>query len=154
MLVFPRSCRFLLVRSGLILGLGAALSLPATRLFAEDQAPKAADLQTPKDEEQKPKKERHRNTPLDTLMQTRIWADVPEPKDFVKEHRPDKEKLEYQPVTGTDPERPKLKTPSELKDLESELEAARVKADKKAGIKPTAAAAPAAAKQKPATASQ
>ncbi len=72
-------------------------------------------------------------------MQTRIWADTPEPKDFVKDHRPPASRLNYQPLTGSDPERPKLRTPAELKDLETELEAARVKADKKAGIKPAAA---------------
>ncbi len=151
MLVFPKSCRFATV--GVILGLGAGLWVPASLAFAEDQAaPKASNQQNPKGE-QKPKKERHRNTPLDTIMQTRIWADTPEPKDFVKDHRPDREKLEYQPVTGTDPERPKVRTPTELKDLESELEGARVKTDKRAGIKPSPAA-PAAAKQKPVTATE
>jgi hypothetical protein len=87
------------------------------------------------------KKDNHQS-PLATIMQTRIWADTPEPKEFVKTARPNREKLDYQPVTGTDPERPKLRTPAELKDLETELEAARVHADKRAGIKPTAAGTP------------
>ncbi len=73
------------------------------------------------------------------FRRTRIWADTPEPKDFVKDHRPPASRLNYQPLTGSDPERPKLRTPAELKDLETELEAARFKADKKAGIKPAAA---------------
>ncbi len=157
MLVFPRSCRFGLARLGLVLGLGSGLALAGTPSFAQTQAaPKADSQQNPKTEaktEPKPKKERHRNTPLDTIMQTRIWADVPEAKDFVKEHRPDREKLKYQPVTGTDPERPKPRTPAELKDLESELETARVNTDKRAGIKPSPAV-PAAAKQKPAAAAE
>ena len=60
-------------------------------------------------------------SPLDTLMHTKIWADVPEAKDFVRETRPPPDSLAYQPVTGTDPERPKLKSKAELDDLESEL---------------------------------
>jgi hypothetical protein len=63
-------------------------------------------------------------SPLDTLMHTKIWADVPEAKDFVRETRPPPEGLAYQPVTGTDPERPKLRSKAELEALESELERA------------------------------
>lgn len=63
-------------------------------------------------------------SPLDTLMQTKLWADVPEAKDFVRESRPPPDSLDYQPVTGTDPERPKPKTKDELKSLEAELERA------------------------------
>jgi hypothetical protein len=157
MLVFASSCRLTLARLGLVIGFGLGFGdgfcLPANPAFAEDQAAPRADIQQQPKTEQKPKKERHRNTPLDTIMQTRLWADVPEPKDFVKDHRPDKEKLEYQPVTGTDPDRPKLRTPAELKDLETELESARVKTDKRAGIKPSPVT-PAAAKPKPAAAAE
>ncbi|MGH6837720.1 MAG: hypothetical protein ACREDT_02760 [Methylocella sp.] len=60
-------------------------------------------------------------SPLDTLMHTKIWADVPEAKDFVRDTRPPPDSLAYQPVTGTDPERPKLRSKAELDDLESEL---------------------------------
>jgi hypothetical protein len=78
-------------------------------------------------------------TPLDTLMHTKIWADVPEAKDFVRETRPPPDSLAYQPVTGTDPERPKLRSKAELKALESELEGAAShndrKARKRAGMK-------------------
>lgn len=63
-------------------------------------------------------------SPLDTLMSTRIWADVPEAKDFVRAARPAPDSLTYQPVTGTDPERPKLRNETELKALASELESA------------------------------
>lgn len=153
MLVFPKSCRFGLVRLGLVLGSGFSLTLAAPQSFAQTQTAPKPDSQQNSKTETKPKKERHRNTPLDTIMQTRIWADVPEAKDFVKEHRPDREKLKYQPVTGTDPERPKPRTPAELKDLESELETARVKTDKRAGIKPSRAV-PTAVKQKPDTATE
>ncbi len=57
-------------------------------------------------------------------MSTRLWADVPEAKDFVRESRPPPDSLEYQPVTGTDPERPKPKNKAELKAMEEELESA------------------------------
>ena len=72
-------------------------------------------------------------SPLDTLMHTKIWADVPEAKDFVRDTRPPPESLAYQPVTGTDPERPKLRSKTELEALESELERAAAHNDKKAG---------------------
>ncbi len=141
MLVSPsssrRSRRASLARRSLILA--CLLSLFASAGLAEDQ-------------DKDKKKPKHRNTPLDTILQTRLWADVPEPKDFVKDRRPDPARLKYQPVTGTDPERPKLRTPAELKDLETELEAARLHADKQAGIKPAANSA--ATKPKPATATQ
>jgi hypothetical protein len=61
-------------------------------------------------------------SPLDTLLHTKLWPDVPEAKDFVRNSRPAPDSLAYQPLTGTDPERPKLKTKDELKALESELE--------------------------------
>jgi hypothetical protein len=72
-------------------------------------------------------------SPLDTLMHTKIWADVPEAKDFVRETRPPPDSLAYQPVTGTDPERPKLRSRTELEALESELERAASHNDRRAG---------------------
>src|SRR6202023_4181780 len=72
-------------------------------------------------------------SPLDTFMHTKIWADVPEAKDFVRETRPPPDSLASQPVTGTDPERPKLRSKAELKALESELEGAVSHNDRKAG---------------------
>jgi hypothetical protein len=63
-------------------------------------------------------------SPLDTLMSTKLWADVPEAKDFVRDTRPPPDSLAYQPVTGTDPERPKPRSKTELQDLQGELERA------------------------------
>jgi hypothetical protein len=63
-------------------------------------------------------------SPLDTIMSTHLFADVPEAKDFVRESRPPPEALDYQPVTGADREGPKLKNKDELKALQSELETA------------------------------
>ncbi len=76
-------------------------------------------------------------SPLDTLMHTKIWADVPEAKDFVRETRRPPDNLTYQPVTGTDPERPKLKSKAELEALENELERAATRNNKKAGKLPS-----------------
>lgn len=72
-------------------------------------------------------------SPLDTLMSTKLWADVPEAKDFVRETRPPPDSLAYQPVNGTDPERPKLKSKVELEAMESELERAASRHDRNAG---------------------
>jgi hypothetical protein len=89
-------------------------------------------------------------TPLDTLLQTKLWADVPEAQDFVRETRPPPDSLSYQPLTGTDPERPKLRTKGELKALESELEQAAEhnlkSAGKRVGVSKTASAKTAPAK--------
>jgi hypothetical protein len=140
--VFPKSSHLTAwghsgSRRSLLFVLACAFSLTAASGFADEQK----------------KKPKHRNTPLDTILQTRLWTDTPEPKGFVRDHRPPADRLEYQPLTGTDPERPKLRTPEELKALETELEAARVHADKRAGIKPKPPAA-SSTKPKPATATQ
>jgi hypothetical protein len=66
-------------------------------------------------------------------MHTKIWADVPEPKDFVRETRPPPDSLAYRPVTGTDPARPKLRSKVELEALESELERAASHNERNAG---------------------
>jgi hypothetical protein len=72
-------------------------------------------------------------SPLDTVMHTKIWADVPEARDFVRETRPPPDSLAYQPVTGHDPERPKLRSKGELEALANELERAASHNEKNAG---------------------
>lgn len=72
-------------------------------------------------------------SPLDTLMRTKIWADVPDAKDFVRETRPPPDSLAYQPVTGTDPARPKLRSKAEIEALQSELERAAAHNNRNAG---------------------
>lgn len=71
-------------------------------------------------------------SPLDTLMRTRLWADVPEAKDFVRQTRPSTDQLDYQPTRGTDPERPKVRTGAELEALQRELERAGARHETKA----------------------
>ncbi|HUB64927.1 MAG TPA: hypothetical protein VL996_10890 [Methylocella sp.] len=90
-------------------------------------------------------------SPLDTLMQTKLWADVPEAKDFVRDTRPPPDSLAYQPVTGIDPERPKPRSKDELQALQGELERAVVHnegaAQKRLGFKKPKATASQTAKR-------
>jgi hypothetical protein len=70
------------------------------------------------------KKHNTYGTPLDTLKSTRFKTDVPEAEDFVKETRPDKSSLNYTPLTGVDPERPKPRDAKGVEALQAELEKA------------------------------
>jgi hypothetical protein len=74
-------------------------------------------------------------TPLDVILNTRFWTDVPEAKDFVKESRPPEATLHFQTTGGKDIARPKLRTSHELKAMEDELERAGAAADRAAGVK-------------------
>ena len=75
-------------------------------------------------------------SPLDTIMNTKIWADVPEAKDFVRDSRPPADSLSYQPLNGVDPERPKPRSKAELQALQGELEQAGLHNQARAGQKP------------------
>lgn len=61
-------------------------------------------------------------SPLDTLMSSRLWTDVPQARDFVRESRPDAKTLDYEPLTGTDPQRPKPRDKANVEALQAELE--------------------------------
>ena len=61
-------------------------------------------------------------SPLDTIRSAHLWTHVAPVKDFVRESRPDPTTLKYQPLTGKDPERPKLRDPANLEALQAELE--------------------------------
>ena len=77
-------------------------------------------------------------SPLDTIMNTKLWADVPEAKDFVRDSRPQDDSLAYQPLNGVDPERPKPRSKAELQALQGELEQASLHNQARAGQKPAA----------------
>jgi hypothetical protein len=83
-------------------------------------------------------------SPLDTILSTHLFADVPEAKDFVRESRPPPETLDYQPVNGPEREGPKLRNKDELKALQNELETAAAQnektAQKRLGFKKPASA--------------
>ncbi|MEJ0092129.1 MAG: hypothetical protein WDN46_01435 [Methylocella sp.] len=134
----------------------AGLCLYPQSLQAETVSPQEPQQQAPKTPapaaKAAPKKTA--GTPLDTIKNTRIWADVPEARDFVRQSRTPTDKLDYQPTTGTDPQRPKLRTKAELEALQTELEDALAHNGARTGQRtapksPQAAATDAAKKAKP-----
>ncbi|MGP0061350.1 MAG: hypothetical protein ACLPID_18925 [Beijerinckiaceae bacterium] len=92
----------------------------------------------------KPVKPYGGGTPLDVILNNRLWTEAPEPKDFVRQNRQPVDELKYQPTVGTDPERPKTRSKDELKSLQSEMEEAAshnsraVSGKKKVGATPAA----------------
>lgn len=101
-----------LTASTVALPLALALSVPT----AWAQTPSAAP----------PPLKKHKpnpyGSPLDTLMSTRLWTDVPKARDFVRETRPAAKDLDYTPLTGKDPERPKPRDKANIEALQAELE--------------------------------
>lgn len=65
-------------------------------------------------------------------MSTRLWTDVAPARDFVKESRPDVKTLDYTPLTGADPDRPKPRDKAAIQALQQELEADGAKNENKA----------------------
>jgi hypothetical protein len=63
-------------------------------------------------------------TPLDVILNTRLWTDVPDAKGFVRDTRRSPDELEFQPTRGTEYKRPKVRTKAELRSLQKELEQA------------------------------
>ena len=99
--------------------LTSALLTPALAQTAPDLAARAEH------EARAPAKRPPRNkygTPLDTLRSTHIYATVPEAEGFVRATRPDAKDLDYTPLTGTDPERPKPRDKANVAALQAELE--------------------------------
>jgi hypothetical protein len=75
-------------------------------------------------------------TPLDVIMHTKLWTDVPEMRDFVKAARPPEKSLDYIPTgVGTEPKRPPLRSSAQLQQMEDELENAGVRNEKAAGFR-------------------
>lgn len=64
-------------------------------------------------------------SPLDTFRSTHLWTETAPPKDFVKDSRPELKSLDYAPLTGIDPERPKPRDAANVAALQAELERAR-----------------------------
>jgi hypothetical protein len=91
---------------------------------APQEAPKEAAKDKPKDAAAKPPKPFGGGSPLDVIMNTRLWTEAPEPKDFVRQNRQNVDELKYQPTVGADPERPKTRSTDELKSLRSEMDEA------------------------------
>jgi hypothetical protein len=74
-------------------------------------------------------------TPLDVILHTRLWTDVPDMKPFVKAARPAESSLDYTPTTAKEPTRPPLDTKAQLQQMEDDLENAGAHNEKVAGYK-------------------
>jgi hypothetical protein len=109
-------------------------TMPAFAQESQQPAPQQ-DAQTPQQAPQKPPQPYGGGTPLDVIMNTKLWTDVPEAEDFVKATRPSEDTLQFQPTVGPDVARPKPRTPAELKAMEEELEQAGAAAERAAGLK-------------------
>ena len=118
----------------LLLAIAAVATVPPVA-FAQSESPPL-----------KPKPNPYAS-PLDTLMSTHLWTDVPPMKDFVTATHPDPQKLEYAPLVGQDPERPKLRDAAGVAALQAELESGVVANDARAkGLHPPRAPRKTAAK--------
>ena len=71
-------------------------------------------------------------SPLDTIKNTHLTTATPQAKDFVRATSPDKGKLDYTPLTGVEPERPKPRDPKGVAALQAELESAGARNEVKA----------------------
>ncbi|MGA3303598.1 MAG: hypothetical protein ABSC72_09960 [Methylovirgula sp.] len=121
----------------------AALALALGRAgpgFAQQQPQDQGQAAQPGDQQQGPPAQKAPEpygggTPLDVLMHTKLWEDVPEPKDFVKQSRPPDDALQYQPTQGDDPKGAQLLNPNQLDSLQDELEHAGAHAEHSAGVR-------------------
>lgn len=91
---------------------------------------------------QKPPKPYGGGSPLDVLMHTKLWEDVPEAKGFVKDNRPPLDALQYQPTQdratltdGPPAPHPQILNGNQLQSLQGELEHAGANNEKAAGKK-------------------
>ena len=87
----------------------------------------SAQTAPPQAPAQAPSKKSHSvsGSPLDSLRSTHLWAATGTPRDFVRDSRPDPRTLNYAPLTGTDPDRPKPRDAANVQALQAELERAR-----------------------------
>lgn len=74
-------------------------------------------------------------SPLDTLRSTHLWTETAPAKDFVRDSRSDPKSLDYTPLTGTDPDRPKPRDAANVQALQAELEHDRMVNQGRAGGK-------------------
>ena len=114
----------------LVLGaIGDASVAQEASITATSAAPTASRASTPA----KPPRDKY-GSPLDTLMTTHLWTDVPPARDFVTQTRPDKTKQDYTPLTGVDPDRPKPRDKANISALQAELESDMAKNEAKGRV--------------------
>ena len=105
-------------------------------------APLAAETGAAPAGQDAPKEDRSKRTgtvpgtPLDTIMNTKIWPDVPEAKDFVRASRPGDDSLDFEPPWGSDPERPAPRSASDLDALRRELHGAEQRNKARGAVPP------------------
>lgn len=63
-------------------------------------------------------------SPLDTLRESHLTTTVPEAEGFVRDTRPPMKDLNYTPLTGQDPDRPKPRDKANVAALQAEMEQA------------------------------
>jgi hypothetical protein len=63
-------------------------------------------------------------SPFEVISNTHLTTEVPPAEPFVRDSRPPDASLTYQPLYSGPPDRPKARTPEEVKSLQAELEAA------------------------------
>lgn len=93
-------------------------------------------------------------TPLDVIMHSKLWTDVPEMPDFVRAARPPEQSLQFIPTGGTEPTRPPLRNSTQLQQMQDELENAGARNEAAAGLRTRHFQAVSAAKKKPAPAAK
>lgn len=96
---------------------GFALHFIATCVLANGHA-QAQDAPA---EATKPTYDKY-GSPLDTFRNTRLWTDVPAAQDFVKATRPEPKTLDYAPLTGLEPVRPKARDKANVQAFQVEME--------------------------------
>lgn len=97
------------------------VTLAAGRAWAEPptDAPGVASTPAPK------RSHSVSGSPLDTLKSTHLWTETAPPQDFVRDSRPEAAALDYAPLTGADPVRPKPRDAANVLALQAELERSR-----------------------------
>jgi len=111
---------------------------------AEQPAAATNDTASPEGQQtgEKPPKPYGGGSPLDVIMHSKLWEDVPEAKGFVKDSRPSADSLQYQPTQdretltdGPPAPHPQILNGKELQSLQGELAHAGAKNEKAAGVK-------------------
>jgi hypothetical protein len=127
----------------------------AQQASADQEATTANESSQEQPAAKKPKKPYGGGTPIDVIVNNKLWETAPEAKDWVKENRRPVDELKYESTVGNDPERPKTRSTDELNALRAELNDAathnsqaatgKKKADNQSVKKSKAAKAPAGA---------
>lgn len=119
-----------------------ALAQDAGQAVQQQPAAAADGAAAPQGQQAAPPQPYGGGSPLDVLMQSKLWEDTPDAKNFVKASRPPDDALEYQPTQDPAPltdgppvPHPQILNNNQLQSLQGELEHAGVKNEKAAGVR-------------------